>query len=396
MPTYRYEALRPDGGRDEGVVDASSAAAAVAQLRRSYDAVLDLKELAAQRERAPAGLRWLDLRRLSLLCRQLAILLRAGLPPAQAVDLAASQAPHRALRALLTQVSQDLAGGCGLSASFARRGGTRLPHAFLEVLQAGEASGDLAAAFSRLSDSCGRMARIRARARGVLVRLALLCAAAVAAVAAAVAAVPVLAGAVWSLGLSLSPAGQASVTAARFCARYGWALAALAALLAVGLRLYGRTAVGAVRLSRLHLSLPLLGPLAQTAAVSQFARTMSVMVSAGADLPRALSTAAQNMGSACLCRQVLDVLPVVEEGQPLAACLRRCPGLPPVLVRLAALGEASGDLAPVLAAQAELCDEAADALAARAMRRLAPAILCAAVLAVLALLLPVCAPLLTR
>ena len=48
MPTYRYEALRPDGGRDEGVVDASSAAAAVAQLRRSYDAVLDLKELAAQ------------------------------------------------------------------------------------------------------------------------------------------------------------------------------------------------------------------------------------------------------------------------------------------------------------------------------------------------------------
>ena len=120
------------------------------------------------------------------------------------------------------------------------------------------------------------------------------------------------------------------------------------------------------------------------------------MVSAGADLPRALSTAAQNMGSACLCKQVLDVLPVVEEGQPLAACLRRCPGLPPVLVRLAALGEASGDLAPALAAQAELCDEAADALAARAMRRLAPAILCAAVLAVLALLLPVCAPLLTR
>ena len=70
----------------------------------------------------------------------------------------------RLLRRILTEVSEDIAGGWSLSASFARRGQNRLPQAFLETLRSGEESGDLAQSFARLSTYYERMNRTHAKA----------------------------------------------------------------------------------------------------------------------------------------------------------------------------------------------------------------------------------------
>ena len=151
MPTYRYKARRADGETGEGVVEASSAGAAVAQIRRSYEVVLDLQAIPAQRELPLAKFRRINLKMFALMCRQFSIILKAGLPLVQTVDLVASQMSDKTLRDLLSQVSEDIAGGWSLSRSFEKRGAGRLPQAFLETLRSGEESGDLAAAFSRLS-----------------------------------------------------------------------------------------------------------------------------------------------------------------------------------------------------------------------------------------------------
>ena len=67
MPTYRYKARRADGETGEGVVEASSAGAAVAQIRRSYEVVLDLQEIPAQRELPLAKFRRINLKMFALM-----------------------------------------------------------------------------------------------------------------------------------------------------------------------------------------------------------------------------------------------------------------------------------------------------------------------------------------
>ena len=396
MPTYHYEAQRPGGEKADGVVEAASPGAAVAQIRRTYDVVLSLQEIPARHESSLTRLRKLDLKMFALMCRQFSIILKAGLPLVQTVDLVASQMSDRALRQLLGQVSEDIAGGWSLSSSFSQRGGARLPQAFLETLRSGEESGDLAQAFSRLSAYYERMTKTRAKAVSALVYPAFLSVVAVIVVVIIMAyAVPTFARTFESLNIQLPLSTRAVIAVSDFVTAYGWLLAALIALALLGVRLYARTADGAVRLAKARLALPVLGPLALMTSASQFAHTMSAMLSAGTPILRSLETSARAMGNAHLSKQVRDVLPGVEEGQSLGTCLRRCPDLPPMLVQMTAMGEVTGTLESTLEIQAEYYDSEVETLTARALSLLEPIIICIMAVIVLVILLSIYLPLFT-
>ena len=123
MPTYRYEAAYPGGERVTGVVEAVSQTAAVAQIRQSCEVVLSLKEVPRAAVRDPlARFQKVSAKSLALTCRQFAIILKAGLPLVQTVDLVAEQCPDKALGRLLRQVSEDVSNGWSLSYSFASGG----------------------------------------------------------------------------------------------------------------------------------------------------------------------------------------------------------------------------------------------------------------------------------
>lgn len=396
MPTYHYQARRADGSTADGVVEASGPGAAVAQIRRSCDVVLSLQEIPARHERAITRLRRLNLKMFTLMCRQFSIILKAGLPLVQTVDLVAAQMTDRALKTLLAQVSEDIAGGWSLSASFSQRGGGRLPHAFLETLRSGEESGDLAGAFSRLSVYYGRMTKTRSKAVSALVYPAFLTVVAVIVVIVIMTvAVPTFARTFESMNIQLPLATRAVIAVSGFLTRYGWLLAAVVALLILAVRLYGRTPSGADRLARGRLALPVLGPLALMTSASQFAHTMAAMLSAGTPILRALETSARAVGNAHLSRQILEVLPGVEEGQSLGECLRRCPDLPPMLVQMTAMGEATGTLESTLEIQAEYYDGEVETLTTRAVSLLEPVIICIMALIVLVILLSIYGPLFT-
>ena len=394
MPTYRYEARRPDGEKGEGVVEAVSPEAAVAQIRRSYDVVLSLREIPARREVPLTRLRRLNVKIFALMCRQFSIILKAGLPLVQTVDLVASQMSDRALKNLLGQVSGDIAAGWSLSRSFEQRGGGRLPQAFLETIRAGEESGDLGRSFERLSRYYERMTKTRSRAVSALVYPAfLLVVAALVIVVIMAYAVPTFARTFESLEIELPAATRAVIALSGFFSAYGWLVAAVILALIAGLRLYAGTASGAVRLARARLALPVLGPLSLMTSASQFAHTMSAMLSAGTPILRALETSARAVGNACLSRQIQEVLPGVEAGQSLGDCLRRCPDLPPMLVQMTAMGEVTGSLESTLEIQAEYYDNEVDTLTARALSLLEPIIICVMAVIVLVILLSIYLPL---
>ena len=101
MPAYHYEALHANGDVAEGVVEATSRDDAVAQIRKSYEIVLSLDEVKQSVKDPFQKFRRLNWKSFALMCKQFSIILKAGMPLVQAVDLVASQVSDKVLKKCL-------------------------------------------------------------------------------------------------------------------------------------------------------------------------------------------------------------------------------------------------------------------------------------------------------
>ena len=393
MPTYRYEAVGGDGQRAEGVLEASDSTQAVSLIRQSYDVVLKLEEIAAPRTDPLEKFQKLNLKVFALMCKQFAIILRAGLPLVQTVDLVASQISDNMLKKMLEAVSLDIANGWSLSYSFSQRGKGRLPVTFLETIRAGEESGDLVRSFDRMSTYYDRMTKTRAKATSALIYPAFLSVVAVFVIIIIMTyAVPTFAGVFESMGTELPLPTRIVIGMSDFFNRYIWVLLGTAAGLIFLLRLYAGTAGGRIRMAQFRLTLPILGKLAAMTSASQFAHTMAAMLSAGMPILKALDTASRSVSNAHLSAQIQSVIPGVEGGRPLGECLNACRDLPPMLVQMTAMGEATGSLEGTLEIQAEYYDNEVENLSARALSLLEPIIICVMAVFVVLVLLSIYLP----
>lgn len=394
MPTYRYEAAGGDGQRVEGVVEAADSTQAVTQIRQSYDIVLRLEEIKASERDPLEKLQKLNLKVFALMCKQFSIILKAGLPLVQTVDLVAAQISDKLLKKLLGQVSEDIANGWSLSYSFSKRGEGRLPPAFVETIRAGEESGDLVHSFERMSAYYERMTKTRAKAISALVYPAFLTGVAVAVILVIMTyAVPTFAATFDVMDMELPLATRMIVNLSNFFSRYLWVILGGVAGVLLLLKLYSNTAEGRGRMAQWQLALPILGKITTMTAASQFSHTMSAMLSSGMPILKALDTASRSVSNAHLSEQIRSVIPGVESGRPLGECMLSCQDLPPMLVQMTAMGEATGSLESTLEVQAEYYDNEVDTLSARALALLEPVIICVMAVFVVLILLSIYLPL---
>lgn len=377
MPTYKYEGAYAGGETVTGVVEAVSEHEAVAQIRQSCEVVLSLKEV----PRAPGDggalgrFQRINAKSLALTCQQFAIILRAGLPLVQTVDLVAGQTGDKTLTRLLRQVSEDVSNGWSLSYSFDQRGG-RLPTTFRETIRAGEESGDLISAFERMGSYYDRTAKTHARAVSALTYPAFVIAVAVVVIIIIMGyAVPSFISTFDSMNIELPWVTLALIAMTDFFSQYGLALLAGLAGLGVLVWIYGHTEGGGMRLSRLRLALPVVGSIGRMANSSQFAHTMAAMLAAGMPILQAIEVSGKAMSSLCMSREVLETIAGVESGRTLGECLARSRELPHMLVEMTAVGEAAGALESTLDVLADYYDHEVDTGTARALSLLEPAII---------------------
>lgn len=393
MPTYRYEAMGGNGQRTEGVLEASDSAQAVHQIRQSYDVVLKLEEIATPRTDPLEKFQKLNLKIFALMCKQFSIILKAGMPLVQTVDLVASQISDKMLKKLLDEVAADIANGWSLSYSFTQRGKGRLPVTFIETIRAGEESGDLVRSFDRMSEYYDRMTKTRAKATSALVYPAFLMVVAALVITVIMTyAVPTFASTFESMDMELPLPTRLVIAVSNFFSSYLWMLLLVVAGVIFLIRLYAGTAGGRVRMAQWRLTWPILGKLAAMTAASQFAHTMSAMLAAGMPILKAIDTSSRSVSNAYLSQQIQSVMPGVEGGRPLGECLRACDGLPPMLVQMTAMGEATGSLEGTLSIQAEYYDNEVDTLSARALSLLEPIIICVMAIFVVMILLSIYLP----
>lgn len=395
MPTYRYEALYPNGEKVTGVVEAASQHAAITQIRQSCEVVLDLTEVHTNADPL-RSLSRVNTKFLALVCRQFSIILKAGLPLVQTVDLVAGQTGDKLLQRLLMQASEDVSNGWSLSFSLSQRGERKLPATFIETIRAGEESGDLTSAFERMSKYYERMNRTRSKATGAMIYPAFVIVVAVIVVSIImIYAVPAFASTFSSMGIELPWVTRLLIAVSNFMTRYILVLIALIAGSLFLLQVYNHTEKGSLRLARLRLSVPVIGKIGLMSGASQFSHTMATMLSAGMPILQALEVSGRAVSNACISHAIFEVIPGVEAGQSVGQCMALSKDLPEMLVQMTAVGEATGSMESTLEVLAEYYDNEVDTLTARALALLEPIIICVLAFFVVLILLAIYLPIFT-
>ena len=387
MPTYKYEGAYASGEKVSGVVEAVSRTDAVNQIRQSCEIVLSIKEVPKSAARDPLSrLQKINAKSLSLTCQQFAIILKAGLPLVQTVDLVAEQCPDKNLSALLRQASEDVSNGWALSYSLEQRGAKSLPVTFRETVRAGEESGDLQAAFQRMADYFERMNKTHESVVSALTYPAFVIFVAVIVIGIIMGyAVPSLTGMFESLGTELPWVTRALIGMSNFFQKYLLVIIALLALVFFAVRLYGTTEKGGPTLAKFQLQLPVIGSVVRMSNASQFAHTMSMLLTAGMPILQAIEVSGKTMSNQCMSQEVLGTLPGVEGGRPFGECLEYTREIPPMLVQMTSVGEATGSMESTLKVLATYYDNETDLKTKRAIALLEPSII--VVMAVLVVLI---------
>lgn len=395
MSTFKYEAIYPGGEKTSGVVEAVSSQEAVAEIRKNCEVVLSLKEVPkiSARSAAMDEKRRIKSKSLALTCQQFAIILRAGLPLVQTVDLVAGQSDDKALASLLRQVSEDVAGGWSLSYSLDQRG-KKLPVTFRESIRAGEESGDLVSAFERMGHYYDRVSKTNAKAISTMTYPAFVIAISVIVVGIImIYAVPAFTDTFASMDLELPMVTKALIATSNFVSKYILLIIAGIVAIITGIYLYARTENGRLNVSRIWLSLPILGEISRMAGASQFAHTMSSMLATGMPILQAIDVSSRSMTSAILSKEVEDTLPGVESGHSLGSCMANTKELPTMLVQMTAVGESAGALESTLSVLADYYDNEVSVRTDRALSLIEPIIICVLAVVVMGILLSVYLPL---
>lgn len=392
MPIYKYEGAYASGEKVSGEVEAVSQSGAVAKARQNCDVVLSLREIRPARN-SLTRFHKITAKSLALTCQQFSIILKAGLPLVQTVDLAVEQCADRELARLLQQVSEDVSGGWSLGYSFEQRGANLLPLTFRETIRVGEETGDLLSAFSRMAEYFQRINKTHNHLVSALTYPAfVLAVAAVVIVVIMIYAVPTFTSTFLSLGVDLPWVTRALIAMSGFFRKYTLVLTALIALAVALLRFYGNTEKGGLRLARMQLHIPILGGVVRMANASQFAHTMSALLSAGMPVLQAIDAAGRTMENRAMSREVLEALPAIEGGKSLGESLHFAKELPEMLVRMTAAGETAGSTEAILQVLAEYYDNEADVRIRRALSLLEPAIIVVLSIFVVFILLAVYLP----
>lgn len=396
MAAFEYVALDPAGRHRKGVLSAESARLATRELKRRQLLPIRLEAAAERsdaRQRLGVGSRGMRGRETALFTRQLATLLSAGAPVEEAVETIAVQSERAPIKRTLLGVRGGVMEGRRLSEAMAPYP-RAFPPLYRAMVAAAEGTGALDRVLARLADYLERSQTMQGKIVQALVYPAVLALTAAGVVAALmILVIPKVVEQFDTLGQGLPPLTRAVIAISDFL-QAGWPalLLGIAASIAAGVALWRREA-GRHRLERIAMRLPLAGRLIRAVNAARMARTLSVLVGAGVPLVEGLTAARSTMRSVLLREALATVTAQVREGTSLAAALRRSDAFPPLVVYMAAVGERSGRLGPMLESAADHLEGEFESATQMAVSLLEPAIIivmgAVVGLIVLAILLPI-------
>lgn len=395
MGAFEYQALDIGGKRKRGVLEGDTARQVRAQLRAEGLTPLQVQAVARDQPSGagPRAERGLSALALALITRQLATLIRAGLPLEQALGEVAAQTEQSRAERILLAVRARVREGHTLATGLADH-----PRVFSDLyrktIAAGEQSGHLDVVLERLADHTEKAQALRQRTRLALFYPALLTTIALLVVSGLLAyVVPQVVDVFEDTGQALPWLTRALIAVSEGLRDYGLhTLLAIAALLTGG-RLLLRKDWARMRWHGWLLHLPLLGRLIRGANAARFARTFSILNASSVPILEALRISAQVLSNYPMRAAVDNAAARVREGTSIRSALEQTGYFPPMTLSLIASGETSGKLDDMLERAAQVQERETETAVATLLGLFEPILILVmgtvVLVIVLAILLPI-------
>ena len=382
MPFYQYKAVNPAGEVQEGVLEASSTSAAVARIQSMGFIPIRAEEAGAAKAAAAAPARRpLFTRRgvsqddVTVLTRELATLLKAGLPLDRSFEILINLASNPRVSELLSKLRNEVRGGTSLSKALEAQRGT-FTRFYVNMIRAGEAGGSLPNVLVRLAEYVERSKALRDNVKASLTYPAFLAVVSVFAVVVLLGAVvprfkPIFAGA----GKSIPVMTQVVLFAGDAMRNYGWLMLIGIALAAYWIAIRLRDPEARYRFDRRLVTAPVVGGLFARIEMARFSRTLGTLLGNGVTLVAALNIVRETMANAWLAEAIGGVARELKEGRGLGRPMMETGRFPMLAVHMILVGEETGRLDDMLMQVAETYDHEVEVAIRRALALLQPVVI---------------------
>jgi len=352
MGAFEYIALDVKGREKKGVIEGDAPRQVRQQLREQGWVPLEVQEVAQRETRSrtrPALLqRGISATDLALITRQLATLVRAGLPLEECLRAVSPQTDRARLKSMLLAVRARVMEGHTLAAGLADFRHV-FPELYRTTVEADEQSGHLDRVLERLADYTESRQQMRQKVQLAVFYPAILTLVAVLVVGGLMTyVVPQVVQVFDNIGQTLPPLTRGLIAISDFLRESGTVILVLLILLGVAVSYLLRNPGNRRRFHRMLLGIPLVGRLERGLNTGRFARTFSILTASGVPVLEALRISSQVMSNLPMRGAVDEAAARVREGASIASALEKSGYFPPMTVHLIASGEASGKLEEML------------------------------------------------
>jgi len=359
MPSYEWKGRDQSGNAQSGVLIGDSKDAVIAALRRQQIVVTTVKEKGKEiaLPKFGGGIRPKDI---AIFTRQFSVMIDAGLPLVQCLDILGQQQSNKAFQKVILQVRQDVEAGSSLAEAM-RKHPQAFDNLYVNMVAAGEAGGILDTILQRLAKYIEKAVKLKAQVKSAMIYPTAVVTIAVVVVYVILwKVIPVFASLFEGLGAQLPFLTQVVVTASNFVGRFWWLIFLLVGSTIYAVRYYYKTPAGRYQIDKFLLKLPVMGMLLRKIAVARFCRTLGTLLSSGVAILESLDITARTSGNAVIEEAILHVRKEVEEGKALAEPLARTEQFPPMVCQMIGVGEQTGAMDTMLSKIADFYEDEVD------------------------------------
>ncbi len=372
MPNYTWKGRTRGGKIQEGVLVAESKEAAISSLRRQSIIVTGVTEKGKEFALPKLGGGGISQKEIAIFTRQFSVMIDAGLPLVQCLEILGAQQENRTFQKILFQVRQDVEQGSSLADGL-RKHPKAFDALYANMVAAGEAGGILDTILQRLSVYIEKIVKLRAAVRSALIY--------------PVAVILIAVGVVWvilwkviptfatlfeGLGATLPLPTRITIAASNFIGSFWWLIFLSIGLAIFFINRYHKTHDGKRLLDGLVLKMPVLGNVMKKIAVARFCRTLGTLVSSGVPILDALDITAKTAGNSIVEDAIVSTRNSVEEGKTISEPLKSSSVFPGMVVQMVAVGEQTGALETMLNKIADFYEDEVDEATANLLALLEP------------------------
>lgn len=357
MPAYAWKGKNRLGEVQEGIIVSDSKDAATGTLKRNGIQVLSIK---AQQAKGTKRVGKVNQKDLAIFTRQFSVMIDAGLPLVQCLEILGSQQEDKGFAKIIDSVRQDVEQGSTLQAALSKH-----PKAFTDLyvnmVGAGESGGILDVILQRLSIYIEKAVKLTAKVKSAMTYpIAVISIATIVVVIIMVKVIPVFSAMYEGLGSTLPFPTRICIAISNVLIRYSYLVILFCVIIWIGIKQYYKTTAGHLMIDTFVLKIPVMGDLLLKVAVARFCRTLGTLISSGVPILEGMEITARTAGNLVIQNGILKAKEAVEQGRNISTPLAETKIFPPMVVQMVGVGEATGALDAMLAKVADFYEDEVD------------------------------------